>query len=82
MFYGRNTMPKELTPKTEIAKRIRNRRHARKQTLRETAFEVGLHPSVYCRIELGTRQARFDELERIAGALACSVRDLVPPRAA
>jgi transcriptional regulator with XRE-family HTH domain len=73
-------MPKELTPKSDIAKRIRNRRHARKQTLRQTAFEVGLHPSVYCRIELGTRQARFDELERIAAALSCSVRDLVPPR--
>ncbi len=79
MFYGRN-MSKELTPISEIGKRIRRRRKARNLTLRAAAFEVGLHPSVYCRVELGTRQARFDELERIAGALGCTVRELVPPR--
>jgi DNA-binding Xre family transcriptional regulator len=74
--------PHEATPLTEIGKRIRRRRKAQKMTLRDAAFEVGLNTSVYCRLELGLRQARFDELERIAVALGCSVRDLVPPKAA
>jgi transcriptional regulator with XRE-family HTH domain len=75
-------MPRECTPLTEIGRRIRARRKLKKKTLHDTAFDTGLNASVLCRIELGKREARYEELERIAAALECSVRQLVPPRAA
>ena len=68
------------TPRTAVAARIRARRKARDQRLHEVAFATGISSSVLCRIELGDREPRFSELEKIATALSCTVRDLIPPR--
>ena len=69
----------ELTPKSELGKRLRLRRKARGLSIAEAAFACGWHKSVLSRIELGDRGVQYDDLVKLASALSCSVRDLVPP---
>jgi transcriptional regulator with XRE-family HTH domain len=70
----------KFRPSPELCERLKARREARGMTIRETAFRAGMSTAVYWRIEGGHREPRYSDLEGIAGALACSVRDLVPPK--
>jgi transcriptional regulator with XRE-family HTH domain len=61
---------------------IRTRRTRRKLMLREVAMACGVAESTLCRYELGRLSPNTKMLARLADALGCGVRDLIPPRAA
>lgn len=63
-----------------VGDRIRARREVRKLTLAALAEKIGRNKSTVLRYETGELSLRLDELERIAEALGCDVRLLLPSR--
>lgn len=63
-----------------VGDRIRARREVRKLTLAALAEKIGRNKSTVLRYETGELSLRLDELERIADALGCDVRVLLPRR--
>jgi transcriptional regulator with XRE-family HTH domain len=69
-------------PSPALCERIAARRRAKKITRADAAFKAGMSTTVYWRIETGKREPRYSDLEAIATALECQVRDLIPAKRA
>jgi transcriptional regulator with XRE-family HTH domain len=69
----------ESQPMT-VGEQIRARREAKRLTLAGLAERIGRNKSTVLRYETGELSIRLDELQRIADALGCDVRVLIPKR--
>jgi transcriptional regulator with XRE-family HTH domain len=63
-------------------KLIRARRTRRKLLLHEVAATCGIAESTLCRYELDRLDPQLGMLAKIADALGCGMRDLIPPKKA
>lgn len=64
-----------------VGQRLKAMRSKRRLTMRELAAGSGVNPSVISLIENGKRAPNLRHLNGLAGALRCSVHDLIPFRA-
>ena len=68
-----------IDTKIHLGSRIRFIRKSRGFTLDEVARRCGIFKSNLSKIEKGQRNPTTDTLEKIAGALQCSIRDFFEP---